>query len=190
MAAYISFDKILYLIVYFVFKRNLAIFHITQGYFQQMPIDLGIHFQNCKYFLGYFGFYLLTTIYTKKGYQKFFFIFSFPKLQRQSKFSFLQTVQSRHSTSYLGMSHFSVKCQYCFLALIFLQTLKKILWKNYVRFWKWNLERTPQSTQNSFSRKSNLHYIQHNFICMLKSVQKSVHFHVQKIYINYFNRRL
>ena len=32
-----------------------------------------------------------------------------------------------------------------FLALIFLYTLKKIPWKNYVRFWKWNLKRTPQS---------------------------------------------
>ena len=31
-------------------------------------------------------------------------------------------------------------------------------WKNYVRFWKWNLKRTPQSAQNSFSRKSNLKF--------------------------------
>ena len=29
--------------------------------------------------------------------------------------------------------------------LIFLYTLEKIPWKNYVRFWKWNLKRTPQS---------------------------------------------
>ena len=37
-----------------------------------------------------------------------------------------------------------------FLALIFPYTLKKIRWKKYVRFWKWNLKCTTQSTQNSF----------------------------------------
>ena len=45
-------------------------------------------------------------------------------------------------------------------------TLNKIPSKNYVRFWQWNLKRTSQSAQNSFSRKSFkvLHYIQHDFI--------------------------
>ena len=141
--------KILYLTIYFVFKRILAICHIIRGHFQQVPIDLGFHFQNYKHFLQYFGFYLLNTVYAKKRYQESLFIF---------KFSFIQTMQSRRNTYYLRTSHFSAKCQYRFLALIFLYTFKKTLWKSYVRFWKWNLKRTTQSAQNSFSRKSNLKF--------------------------------
>ena len=38
--------KIPFLTVYFVFKTSLAICHIIQGYFQQVPIDLGFHFKN------------------------------------------------------------------------------------------------------------------------------------------------
>ena len=76
----------------------------------------------------------------------------------KNKFSFLQTVQSRRNMSYLLTCQFWVKCLHCFLALIFLYTLKKVPWKRYVRFWKWNLKRTPQSVQNSFSRKSNLKF--------------------------------
>ena len=53
------------------------------------------------------------------------------------------------------MSHFCAKCQ---LALIFLYTLGKILWKNYVRFWKWNLKCTLQSAQNLCLRRSNLKF--------------------------------
>ena len=34
----------------------------------EMPIDLGLHFQSYKHFLEYFGFYLLTTVNTKKRY--------------------------------------------------------------------------------------------------------------------------
>ena len=45
-----------------------------------------------------------------------------------------------------------------FLALIFLYTLETTPWKNYFRFWKWNLKRTPQSVQNLFSRKLNLKF--------------------------------
>ena len=45
-----------------------------------------------------------------------------------------------------------------FLALIFLYISEKKTWKNYVRFWKWNLKRTLQPVRNSFSRKSNLKF--------------------------------
>ena len=49
-----------------------------------------------------------------------------------------------------------------FLALIYLNTLEKISWQNYVRFMmKWNLKRTPQPAQNLFKF---LNYIQHDFI--------------------------
>ena len=57
--------------IYFVFKRNCSIFHIMQGHFQQVPIDLGFHFQNQKNFLKYFGPYLLTTVYTKSNTRNF-----------------------------------------------------------------------------------------------------------------------
>ena len=119
----------------FCFKRTLAIHHIIHGHF---------HFQSCKHFLEYSGFYLLTTFYTKKQYQEFLFIY-FRSYNNKSQFSFLQTVQSRSNTSYFRTSHFCVKCQYRFLALTFLYTLKKKkkekTWKK--RFWKWNLKRTP-----------------------------------------------
>ena len=36
--------------------------------------------------------------------------------------------------------------------------IEKLPWKNFVRFWKWNLKRTTQSAQNSFSKKSNLKF--------------------------------
>ena len=50
-----------------------------------------------------------------------------------------------------------------FIGLLFLSSniplyIKKIPSKNYIRFWKWNLKRTPQSVQNSFSIKSNLKF--------------------------------
>ena len=66
--------KILYLKVYFVFKRTirLTIRHIMQGHIQQVPVDLSFHFQNCKHFLEYFGFYLLTAIYTEKAILRIF----------------------------------------------------------------------------------------------------------------------
>ena len=54
MAAYIYHliaYKILYLTVYFVLQRSLAYYTGT-----------------CNHFLGYFGFYLLTAVYTKKLY--------------------------------------------------------------------------------------------------------------------------
>ena len=76
----------------------------------------------------------------------------------KSKFFFLQIVQWRRNTPYLRTVRFCVKCWYSFLTLIFLYTLKKIPWKNYVKFWKWNWKCITQSAKNSFSRKSNLNF--------------------------------
>ena len=56
----------------FVFKRSLSICYVTQGHFQQVPVDLGFHFQNCEYFLGYFTFFLLTIIYMNKAILRIF----------------------------------------------------------------------------------------------------------------------
>ena len=67
----------------------------------------------------------------------------------KSKFLFLQTVELSRNTSY---KPFLRKI----LAIIFLYTSKTTPWKNYFRFWKWNLKRTPQSTPNLLSRKLNL----------------------------------
>ena len=72
----------------------------------------------------------------------------------KSKFLFLETVQPSYDTSYLRASYFCVNFPYHFLANIPLY-IGKISWKNYVRFWKWNLNSTPQLVKNSFLRKSN-----------------------------------
>ena len=51
------------------------------------------------------------------------------------------------------------------VALISLFRLKKILWNNYLRFWKQDSKRPPQSAPNSFSKKSDLKFcIQQDFI--------------------------
>ena len=54
-----------------------------------MPIDLGFHFQNYEYLLKYFGHYLLTTVYTKKRYQEFLFVY-LQGYSDKSNFSFLK----------------------------------------------------------------------------------------------------
>ena len=83
----------------------------------------------------------------------------------KSKFLFLQAIQSSRNTSYFRKSNFCAKCWYRFFALIFFYISKKIPWRNYVRFWKWNLKRTSQSAYNSFLRKLNSKFcIQHDFI--------------------------
>ena len=132
--------------IYFVFKRNCSIFDIIQGHFQQVPIDLEFNFQNYKQFLKFFGLLIQTTVYTKKEYEEFLFVcLHLRSYNDKSKFSFVETVQSSHNIPYLRTSHICAKCQHRFLALIFLYKLEKILSKNYVRFWKWNSKRTPQS---------------------------------------------
>ena len=111
----------------------------------------------------------------------------------KSRFSFLQTVQSSRNSSFLRTSQFCVKCQYRFLALIFLYTLKKVTWKNYVMFWKWNLKRTPQSHQNSFWRKSNTKFCIIFNMILFANAQDSVKIKVAcskvLLLINYFSRR-
>ena len=60
---------------------------------------------------------------------------------------------------------FAENASIIFLTLKFLYTTNKIIWKNYVRFWKWNLKHTHQSTQNLFSRKFD-------FVCQLLGFNK------------------
>ena len=81
----------------------------------------------------------------------------------KSKFSFLQAIQSSHNTSYFRK--FSCKMLISFFRSNILLHIEKIPWRNYVRFWKWNLKRTSQSAYNSFLRKLNSKFwIQHDFI--------------------------
>ena len=152
MATFISSDSLQNYLLnsIFCFQKKFSNLSYYTGTFLQVTIDLGFHFKNYTHVLEYFRFYLLTAVYTKNDTRIFFFYFL--SYSDQSKFLFLQTVQSRHNTSYLRTSHFCIKYQHRFLALICLYTLKKIPWKNYVRFWKWNLKLTYQSTQNSISK--------------------------------------
>ena len=110
--------------------------------------------------INYFVLWVLPGLQSirKNNTRKFCLFVYLQCYNNKSKFSFSQTVQSSCNTSYLRTNHFCTKCQYRFLAAIFLFTLKKIPWKNYVRFWKWNIKCTPQSAQNLFSRKSNLRF--------------------------------
>ena len=105
---------------------------------------------------------------------------------------FLQTVQSTCNTSYLQLSHFCIKHWSTFLALIYLFTMKKKLWKDYVRFWKWNLKHTPQSIQTLFSRRSNLMFcITFNIISLAQgSVKIRLSCSKVLLLINFFYCRL
>ena len=47
-------------------------------------------------------------------------------------------------------------------------------WKNYVKFWKWYLKLTTQSTQNSFLRKSNFKFCVLSNMISLANAQGSV----------------
>ena len=143
-------DKILYLVIYFVLKRSLSICHIIQGHFQQVLIDLGFHFQNKIHFHKYFVFYLLTNVYTKNNNRNFCLFVYLQSYNDKSKFSSLQTVPPNQNTWCVNEPFFCKMLAYRVLALIFLYTLKKIPWKNYVKFWKWNLKRTSQSAKIRF----------------------------------------
>ena len=166
--------KILYLAIHAVFKRNLINFSYYIVTFQQIPIDLGFHFQNQKHFPEYFGFYLLTTIYMKKKILGiYFFICEVKKIKANfrsyKQFSLAETRLICERVIFPKNAS-----QYRLLALIFPCILKKIPWKNYVRFWTWNFKHTPQLAQNLFLSKSNLKFsILFNIISFV-NVQSSV----------------
>ena len=100
------------------------------------------------------------------------FISLFTKLQRQKRILILRNIAVKPQHVLFENEPFLPKMpenfcakKYRFLAPIVVCTLKKIPWKNYVKFWKWNLKRTHQSVKNSCLRKFKvLHYMQHDFI--------------------------
>ena len=91
------------------------------------------------------------------------FICLFTKLQQQKRIFVLRNsaVKPQHllfeNESFLPKmpENFCAK-KYRFFALIVVYTLEKIPWKNFVKFWKWNLKRTHQLVKNSCLRKSNI----------------------------------
>ena len=86
------------------------------------------------------------------------FICLFTKLQRQKKtFVFRNSAVKPQHVLFENEPFFCAKCQYRFLALIFLYTLKNIRWKNYVRFCK-IMEIELRTYTFLFFRKSNLKF--------------------------------
>ena len=106
----------------------------SSGMFWVLPIDYNLY---VKAILGIFVFLFICEVTTTKVN------FRFDKHCSQAARRLLLT------------SNFCTKCLHHFISLIFFYTLKKIPRKKYVSLWKWNLKRTLQSAQNSFSRKSN-----------------------------------
>ena len=144
--------EILYLKVYFVFKRSSAIFHILQGYF--CPLIWDSIFKTANTIWN-----ILGSAYWLQSMQKIIlgtFVYLFiPKIYSvKTKFSVLQTVQLRCYTFYWLTS------QFCFFFWLSYSSKhwKKSCENNYIRFWKWKLKRTPQLTQNLFTRKSKLKF--------------------------------
>ena len=106
--------EILYLKVYFVFKRSSAIFHILQGYF--CPLIWDSIFKTANTIWN-----ILGSAYWLQSMQKIIlgtFVYLFiPKIYSvKTKFSVLQTVQLRCYTFHWLTSQFCI----FFLAVIFL----------------------------------------------------------------------
>ena len=77
---------------------------------------LEFHFQNCRYFLTYFGLYILTTINTKNDTRNFSLFVCLRSYNNKSKFPFLETVPPNRITSCLRMSHFLRKMMVSFFS--------------------------------------------------------------------------
>ena len=67
----------------------------------------------------------------------------------KSIFSFLEQCSQGATRLTWERAIFAQKCC-CSLALIYHYTLEKIPWKNYVRFWKWNLNVHPSRPKIRF----------------------------------------
>ena len=146
--------------IYFIFKKNCSIFHITGDIFVGAH-RFGVPFPKLKTFSEIF--WALPIEYSR--YEKttlgiLIYLFIYKVTTTKANFRFYK----QRSESYLRTSHFCAKCQYRFLALTFLYTLKKIPSKNLVKFWKWNLKTyTPVGLKFVFEKikLKVLHYLQH-----------------------------
>ena len=121
-----------------------------------MHIDLEFHFQNYKHFLEYFEFYLLTTVYTKKTIPNFCLFVCLRSCNDKNKFSFLKksTVKPQHVL--FANEPFLRKMLVSFFSSNILLYIEKNSVEKSCRVLEMELKSTPQSTQNSFSRKSDI----------------------------------
>ena len=156
--------KILYLTIYFAFKRSSSVFHVIQRhlFFIFIFADLGFHFQNYTHFLDNFGFLLLTTVHTKNDTRNFGLFVYLQSYSNKIKFSFSQTVQSSCNTSY-----FTSKM----LVLFFSSNIPLYIEKNLEMKLK---TYTPVSLKFIFEKIKFkvLHYIQHDFIHQCPGLSK------------------
>ena len=109
-----------------------------------------VHFQNYKRFLELFG-------YNTRNLWLFVYLRSYTD---KSKFLFLQTVVKPQHVLFAKEPFFRKILVYFFSSNIPLH-IEKILWKNYVRFWKW--KSAPKLVFEKIKFKV-LHSIQHDFI--------------------------
>ena len=153
-------------------------------------MDLGFHFQNCKHFLEYFGFYLLTTVYIKKRFQEFLFICLFAKLQRQKQI--------------LVFTNSAVKVQHILFAnqpslpkmlvLLFSSSIPLYIGENPVeklcKVFEMELKmHTPVGPKFVFDKIKFkfLHYIQHDFIHQRRVLSKDQTSIFKILFINYLS---
>ena len=133
-----------------------------------MPIDLVLHFQNYKHFLGYFGFYLWTAVYSKNQYLGLLFIYLFicKVITTKKIFCFYKQCSQAATRLICELGTFAQNASIISVALIYLCILKRIPWKNYVRLWKWNIKSTCQSAKIRFPENQieTFALIQHDFI--------------------------
>ena len=133
-----------------------------------MPIDLVLHFQNYKHFLGYFGFYLWTAVYSKNQYLGLLFIYLFicKVITTKKIFCFYKQCSQAATRLICELGTFAQNASIISVALIYLCILKRIPWKNYVRLWKWNIKSTSQLAKIRFPENQieTFALIQHDFI--------------------------
>ena len=179
--------KILYLTIYFVFKRNLLIFHIIQGHFQKVPIHLRFYFQNCKFFLKYFGVNLLTTAYTKNNTRNFIYLFIYEVTTTKVNFCFYEqcsqaaTCLTYEPAIFPRNPSIALQLQYSFI-------LCKISPGIFGKC-SGNGVKTCTPIGPKFVEKIKFkafHYIQHDFICQHPGLSEDQTSMFKSLVINYF----
>ena len=126
--------------------------------------------------------------YEKKQCQEFFLFVYLQSYNDKIKFSFLETMWSSCSTSYLRMSHSCTKCQYCCFALIYPLYIRKILWENY-KVLKIELKMySPVGLKFVFEmiKFKVLDYIQYDFMHQYSRFSKDQMSMFKSLFINYF----
>ena len=100
------------------------------------------------------------SLFKKNNTMNFCLFVYLQSCNSKSKLLFLQRLQSRIKVQHFLFANegFLCKMLVCFFISNIPLYIEKIMWKIYVRFWKWNLLCAPQFAQNSFLRKSGLRF--------------------------------